>query len=236
MASSRNQLINRDQLIEVYGSYEIPSSHSQSSEWDESGPSNRDEEKEDVSQDDMLAKLRSEKIIVGKMKPFKFNLNNNLFDENTIEYLVIQLGYKLNENKTELAVFGQEALDWKFSKMDGGFDIKLKQFQAAAKWEADKWKLTLVKQNEQKNNNNNDDDNNDVDVNMESNVGGHQITEIVQLEFYNTDEEWQGVLNNMRDGDKIILNSIEKFHLENGDGELDLVACFKICYCEKFDE
>eukprot|EP01083_Nonionella_stella_P284133 967108_1 len=31
MASSRNQLINRDQLIEVYGSYEIPSSHSQSS-------------------------------------------------------------------------------------------------------------------------------------------------------------------------------------------------------------
>eukprot|EP01084_Bolivina_argentea_P174465 302228_1 len=31
-------------------------------EWDESGPSNRDEEKEDVSQDDMLAKLRSEKI------------------------------------------------------------------------------------------------------------------------------------------------------------------------------
>eukprot|EP01084_Bolivina_argentea_P038336 70881_1 len=72
----------------------------------------------------------------------------------------------------------------------------------------------------------NKDDNKD-DINMDSNMGGHFVT---------TDDEWELLFNFLRDVDKNIMNSIQKFILENGDGEIHPIACYKICYSEKFDE
>eukprot|EP01084_Bolivina_argentea_P174464 302225_1 len=210
-------------------------------EWNDLGPVNNNEEKEDVSQDDMLAKLRREKIIVGKMKPFSITINND-FDIIMVRYCIEQLGYKINQEKTILSVFGQEAMDWKYSKIDGGYDIRYKQFCDAVKWESGIWKEKLDLQNlqdqhlggDQEQHLDGDQDDN-KDVNMESNISGHDDLGI-QIEFITTDVEWMDVLSSMRENDKTITLNIEQFILENGDGEIDAIALYKICHLEKFDE
>eukprot|EP01084_Bolivina_argentea_P069614 126640_1 len=145
-------------------------------------------------------------------------------------YLIEVRGFKLMKQLKELWIYGQKALDWKITKLNGNYEMEFKTWIDEIRWNA---ALYTVSRNRDKDR----DDAKDIQLGGDNdNDRQFDEEELVNLAFVETEEDWNAVLGNISNDNKVIMGNIEQFMAESGDGDIDQVALYKICFNGKFNE